>query len=70
VKYNIKFSRASIMILEKISEPYYSAIKQSIIELADNPRPVGYKKLKGTNGYRIRVNNYRVIFGNVLSIKL
>jgi mRNA interferase RelE/StbE len=30
--------------------------------LGKNPRPVGYKKLKGRDGYRIRVANYRIIY--------
>jgi mRNA interferase RelE/StbE len=27
-----------------------------------NPRPHGCKKLKGREGYRIRVGNYRIIY--------
>ena len=27
-----------------------------------NPRPVGNKKLKGRDGYRIRIGNYRIIY--------
>ena len=30
--------------------------------LTDNPRPLGCKKLKGQDEYRIRVGNYRVIY--------
>ncbi|MDQ6901721.1 MAG: type II toxin-antitoxin system mRNA interferase toxin, RelE/StbE family [Bacteroidota bacterium] len=30
--------------------------------MAVNPRPQGYKKLKGTNAYRIRCGNYRIIY--------
>jgi mRNA interferase RelE/StbE len=48
--------------LEDINEPYYSSIKAAIFDLANNPRPQGYKKLKGRDGYRIRVGNYRVIY--------
>jgi mRNA interferase RelE/StbE len=31
-------------------------------DLIDNPRPHGVKKLKGRDGYRIRVGNYRIIY--------
>ena len=48
--------------LEKIPEPDYSRIKKCILDLAENPRPVGCKKLKGRNGYRIRQGNYRIIY--------
>ncbi|MBW7845755.1 MAG: type II toxin-antitoxin system RelE/ParE family toxin [Bacteroidia bacterium] len=37
-------------------------MKAAIYALADNPRPNGYKKLKGRNGYRIRVADYRIIY--------
>jgi len=39
-----------------------SNIKEAIYSLADNPRPAGYKKLKGRDGYRIRVADYRIIY--------
>ena len=48
--------------LERINEPYYSAIKKAIYGLSDNPRPKGYKKLKGRDGYRIRISDYRIIY--------
>jgi len=32
--------------LEKIPEPDYSRVKKSILNLAQNPRPSGYKKNK------------------------
>jgi mRNA interferase RelE/StbE len=60
--YSISFSKQAFKHLEKINEPFYSHIKKSIIELADNPRPQGYKKLKGRDSFRIRVGNYRVIY--------
>ena len=36
--------------------------KLQFIVLPTNPRPPGYKKLKGWNGYRIRVADYRIIY--------
>ena len=60
--YSVNFSRQSLKELEKINEPYYSTIKQAISNLAVNPRPHGYKKLKGRDGYRIRVSDYRIIY--------
>ncbi|HJP64014.1 MAG TPA: type II toxin-antitoxin system RelE/ParE family toxin [Mucilaginibacter sp.] len=60
--YAITFSKHALKDLERINEPFYSNIKQAIIELSQNPRPNGCKKLKGRAGYRIRVGNYRVIY--------
>ena len=60
--FNVTLKKQVVKVLEKINEPYYSKIKESIYNLADNPRPVGYKKLKGRAGYRIRVADYRIIY--------
>jgi mRNA interferase RelE/StbE len=62
VLYKINFSRNALKGLEAITEPYYTNIKNAIINLALNPRPNGYIKLKGTDAYRIRVSNYRIIY--------
>jgi len=60
--YFLNFSKQAFKELEKISEPHYSRIKKAIYDLADNPRPHGYKKLQGIDGYRIRVGDYRIIY--------
>ncbi|MDZ4845527.1 MAG: type II toxin-antitoxin system RelE/ParE family toxin [Chitinophagales bacterium] len=69
--YSVTLKKRAIKALEKISEPYYSNIKKGIYNLADNPRPSGCKKLKGRDGYRIRVADYRIlydIFDNMLVV--
>jgi len=35
---------------------------EAIDGLTENPRPHGYKKLTGRNGYRIRVGTYRILY--------
>jgi len=60
--YSITLRKRAIKALEKINEPYYSAIKDAVYSLAENPRPKGYKKLKGRDAYRIRVADYRIIY--------
>jgi mRNA interferase RelE/StbE len=48
--------------LGKIPPPHFNRIVKAIQGLSKNPRPVGYKKLTGRQGYRIRIGNYRVIY--------
>lgn len=60
--YRISIKNRAIKSLEKINDPIYSSIKKAIYNLAKNPRPSGYKKLKGRDGYRIRVAEYRIIY--------
>lgn len=60
--YTVTLKKRAIKALEPIPEPYYSNLKKAIYSLADDPRPNGYKKLKGRDGYRIRVADYRIIY--------
>lgn len=60
--YKVRIERKALKKLDKISEPYYSKIKNAILNLTNNPRPQGYKKLKGRDAYRIREADYRIIY--------
>jgi mRNA interferase RelE/StbE len=62
VAYKITIKKVAIKALEKINDPFYSNIKIAIYDLANDPRPMGYKKLKGSEAYRIRVGDYRIIY--------
>ena len=48
--------------LRSLSENDAERIDAAIEGLAENPRPVGSKKLKGEEAYRIRVGDYRVVY--------
>ena len=61
MKYSVTVNKRALKTLEKINEPDYSKIKYAMFGLADNPRPAGYKKLKGRPSYRIRQGDYRII---------
>lgn len=62
MRYQLTIRPKAAKELEKINEPYYSNIKAAIYLLADEPRPQGCKKLKGRDGFRIRVGDYRIIY--------
>lgn len=48
--------------LDNLSDYIAEPIIEAITHLEENPRPSGYKKLKGRGGYRVRVGNYRIIY--------
>ena len=48
--------------LDRIREPDFGRIAEAILRLEDNPRPSGCRKLRGLEGWRIRVGNWRVIY--------
>jgi mRNA interferase RelE/StbE len=60
--YNIVLSKQAQKTLDKFSDNIAEPILNAIEGLAQNPRPYGFKKLKGRDGFRIRVGNYRVIY--------
>jgi len=48
--------------LDCAHEPDSSRIAEAILQLEDDPRPPGCRKLRGLEGWRIRVGNWRVIY--------
>ena len=48
--------------IDRLPHPIQHRVNDQIQSLAEDPRPYGYIKLKGTtNQYRIRIGNYRVV---------
>lgn len=62
MKYTVFVERYAQKQLMKLDKKLIPVIKAAIADLANNPRPYGYKKLKGEDAYRIRVGDYRVIY--------
>ncbi len=61
--YTIFITSAARKDIRKISQPIRSRIDNRIVELADNPRPAGVKKLVQQDElYRVRVGDYRIIY--------
>ncbi len=61
--YQIQIEKSALKQLGKIEKPAREKIRTAISDLAQNPRPFGYKKLVDEGGlYRIKVSNYRVIY--------
>jgi mRNA interferase RelE/StbE len=62
VVYNLLIEKAVFKHLRNIPEKEYNRIMIAISNLANDPRPNGYKKLRGRPGYRIREGDYRIIY--------
>ena len=61
--YRIEFAREATKDLRRIDRVWIPKIITAIEDLAENPRPVGCKKLVGSeHTFRIRVGDYRVIY--------
>ena len=48
--------------LDRIHEPDFSRVAEAILKLEENPRPQGCRKLRGLEGWRVRVGSWRVIY--------
>ena len=61
--YSISFSRSARKELEALPAPLVQRIFSKIESLAKSPRPVGCRKLRGSDIlWRIRIGDYRVIY--------
>jgi len=61
-KYSLTFKKSVSKDLRAIPNSDVDRILNKIKQLADNPRPVDCTKLSGSEKYRIRQGNYRVIY--------
>ena len=60
--YRVEFRPAALRALRHIDARDHDRIRGAIALLAQDPRPPGMVKLRGRDGYRVRVGNYRIIY--------
>ena len=70
--YRIEFRPAALRELRKIDRAMHPRIHGAIALLAQDPRPPASRFLRGREGYRLRVGDYRIIYtidnGNLLIV--
>jgi mRNA interferase RelE/StbE len=60
--YTVFIERYAQKQIAKLDKKIIPIVKDTIAGLAFNPRPHGYKKLKGEEAYRICIGDYRIIY--------
>lgn len=60
--YRIEFRPAALRELRKIDRSMQPRIQGAIALLAKDPRPPASRPLRGREGYRLRVGDYRIIY--------
>jgi len=69
--YNIKWKEHALQNIEKLESSITRRIIKKVDELSENPFSKDIKRLKGSNDFRLRVGDYRVIFSienNIIQI--
>ena len=63
VRYSLEIKQSAQKELDTLDETLFTRIDRKILELRDNSRPAGCKKLKGyKDQWRMRVGDWRVIY--------
>jgi len=60
--YQISILRRAQKELADLPKTDYVRVRDAILKLTENARPIGCKKLIGREGWRIKIGNYRVIY--------
>lgn len=60
--YRIQFRPAALRELRTIDRSMQPRIQGAIALLAQDPRPPASRPLRGREGYRLRVGDYRIIY--------
>jgi mRNA interferase RelE/StbE len=62
VSYSLFVESRADRYLAKLPQDVQERLDEAIDGLADDPRPAGSRKLRGREGYRLRVGDYRVLY--------
>jgi mRNA interferase RelE/StbE len=62
VSFRVEVRRSAEKELGRLSEEIRTRISKALLNLAEQPFPAGVKKLHGSDGYRIRVGDYRILY--------
>jgi mRNA interferase RelE/StbE len=62
VSYRIEVLPAAVRALRRVDGPNRKRIEGAILVLAQDPRPPASRKLRGRDGYRVRIGAYRILY--------
>ena len=62
MSYQVLLKRSAEKELDALPASVRGRIAVRLLDLEENPRPVGVAKLQGQASYRLRVGDYRVLY--------
>ena len=60
--YTVKLKRSAEKELDNLPTKIHDKVINILLSLKENPFPRNSKKLRGREGYRIRVGDYRILY--------
>jgi mRNA interferase RelE/StbE len=60
--YRVNLKQSAEKELERLQANIRIRIVKRLLDLEQNPRPSGIKRLQGEESYRLRVGDYRVLY--------
>lgn len=60
--YRILITASAEKEMDILPKDVHKRVCAKILSLKDDPRPPGSRKLHGTEGYRVRVGDYRILY--------
>ena len=60
--YAVLIKRSAEKEVDRLSPKVFNRVVDAILRLEANPRPRGSTKLRGAEGYRLRIGPYRVLY--------
>jgi mRNA interferase RelE/StbE len=61
-RYRVEVRPAAVRALRNLDKKIRPRIEGAIALLAEDPRPPASRPLRGRDGYRVRVGDYRIIY--------
>lgn len=62
MSYSVFFLPRAEREFAALSKSDFERVKRAVDVLTENPRPLGCRKLKGRDGWRIRAGNNRIVY--------
>ncbi len=72
-KYEVTVLPSAQKEITKLPKQVQNKVLKALVSLSENPRPNGCKKLVGTDSWRFRIGEYRIVYSiedNVLLIEV
>ena len=72
-KYQVFVQPSAQKEIKKLSKSAQTKVLKALVALGENPRPANCKKLVGTDSWRIRIGEYRIVYwieDNILSVEV